>query len=729
MGWQIAIDGPAASGKSTIAKGLAKLLNFEYLDTGAMYRAVTYKALNLKINLEDENEYSFLEDTKIDFINGNIYLDGIDVSKEIRSVEVTNNVSLVSKFRYVRSKMVLIQRQLANDKNIIVDGRDIGTVVLPNANLKIYLYADSNTRAIRRMKEREEQGIYISLEDTIQEIEARDYKDSHREISPLTQADDAEFVDTSEFTIEQVINIITRLVLKRGYSMEDLEQKNVNIENQEENLEKEEKVEQVAEEAPEAVEAPETAVEEEHGTTYKEMQVVESVVVEVEEARPGNEKKNIKAKEERVLIELPDGQQGYLFRKDCVNIADDEPLFDQFVPEDKVTVAIKKIFPDGGKFIFSTALVEKRNKLVEFEKTIKERPIILAKVIKQVAFGLLMKYEDFTCLLPTQLATNPEEFESLIGKELEVVPVRIDLPKIRVIVSQTHAQKKKEKAQRKEFISQIQVGQVYDGVVKNIETYGAFVEIYKGVEGLLHISELDHTRVAKVEKVLKTGDTVKVQVITVEKDHIGLSRKALLPNHWADYFADKQVGDVVTGKAIEINKAGVRLELAPELEGFVPKSEYSWDREAQVEDLVKIGDEITGKLIEVEKSKRRIIVSVKQLGENPWSSCKLANGDIIEVAITSVLANGFKVEYQGLKGYMAKGALPKAIAFDSVKEGDVLKVKVRVLDLEKQKFIVSMRDAEEPKPEKENYSKLMKSTEKISNTFGDYLSDFGKKNK
>ena len=725
MGWQIAIDGPAASGKSTISKLLANKLGFQYLDTGAMYRAVTLKALNSKINLENEEEYNFLETTTIEFIDNKIHLDGVDVSKEIRTLEVTNNASLVAKFGYVRSKLVAMQQKLAESQNIIVDGRDIGTVVLPNANLKIFLTASVRVRAIRRMKENETRGITLTLEETEKDIEVRDYKDSHREIGPLTQADDAVLVDTSDLSVEEVIETITRLVFERGYSMEDLT-KNVNVEETKEAEKANEEIGNVEETVEEVLE--ETA--EEKATGYKEMQVVKGKIIEVLQAQAEkvvDGKVVKKAKEERVLIELEDGQEGFLFKKDCANVSKEDDLFDQFIEGEDIEVVIKKIFPDGGKFIFSTLLLEKRNKLVEFEKEIKDRPIIVAKVMKQVAdFGLLMKYGDFTCLLPTQLATaEKEEFESLVGKELEVCPIRIDLARIRIIVSQAHAEKKKQKAARKEFISKVEVGQVYEGVVKNIEDYGAFVELYDGVEGLLHISEVDHTRVSKIEKVFKSGDTVKVQVIKVEKDHIGLSRKALLPNHWANYFADKQVGDVVTGKALEINKAGIRVQLAEELEGFVPKSEFAWDRETQIESTVNVGDEITGKLIEVEKSKRRIIVSVKQLTANPWETVQVAVGDIIDVKIAKVNEEGFKVDYQGLNGYMAKGAVKQA-DLEKVVLDAVVKVKVRVYDAAKQRFIVSMKDAEE-RVEKENYNKYIKSNDKLSNTFGDYLNDLKNK--
>ena len=767
MSWQIAIDGPAASGKSTVAKIIASKLHFEYIDTGAMYRAVALKATRLNVNLEDESEFAFVEDTLVDFNNNHIYLDGEDVSSEIRNPEMSNKASYVSRYGIVRRRLVFLQQEMAKSKNIIMDGRDIGTVVLPNANLKIYLVASSKVRAERRMKERLDKGMETpSLEETIKEIEARDYQDSHREISPLKQADDAIYLDTSELSVSEVVEEITNLVLRRGYSMEDLE-KNVN-EEQKESVEEtkeeevveeakveeapEEKVEEPAASEPVVEAAEETPVEEEplagdpleenpveeeatpeaDGPVYKEMQLVKGTVIEVQEAQPERKlgkDKVIKAKEERVLIELPGGQEGYLFRKDTADIQDDEDLFDIFVEGDEVEVVIKKIFPDGGKFIFSTILVEKRKELVEFEKVVAERPILKAKVIKQVSdFGLLMKYEDFTCLLPTQLCATPkEEFESLIGKELEVMPIRVDLSRIRIIVSETHALAKKEKAAKNEFLSKVEVGQVYDGVVKNIESYGAFIELGEGVEGLLHISEVDHNRISKIEKVLKPGDTVKVQVIKVEKDHIGLSRKALLPNHWADYFEGKEIGTVVTGTVTSINEYGISVKLAEEVEGFIPKSEYSWEKNLKLEDAVKVGDEVTGKLTEVVHSKKRIIISVKQMSENPWAEGKVNEGDVIEVTVTEVLENGYNVSYNDLNGYMAKGALSKSVDPETVVAGTTLKVKVRVFDANKQRFIVSMRDAEEPQPrEEKTYNKYVKSQDKMTNTFGDYIANMKK---
>ena len=173
--FKIAIDGPAGAGKSTIAKLIAKKLNIEYIDTGAMYRAVTLKALRLGVDMEDENAYGFLSSTELDICNGRFIMDGEDVSEAIRTVEVTENVSTPSKIGDVSSYLVDYQRKISDSKSVIMDGRDIGTVVLPNAELKINLNASVECRARSRMLEREQSGVFKSLEETMLEIETRDH--------------------------------------------------------------------------------------------------------------------------------------------------------------------------------------------------------------------------------------------------------------------------------------------------------------------------------------------------------------------------------------------------------------------------------------------------------------------------------------------------------------------------------------------------------------------------
>lgn len=214
----VAIDGPAGAGKSTIAKMLAKKLGYVYVDTGAMYRAITYKALKLNIDLADESCYDFLETTEIVLTNeGYVYIDGEDVTKRIREFDVTNNVSLVSSLRVVRENLVKLQREMAKKANVIMDGRDIGTNVLKDADVKIFLTASPEERAKRRYlelletKSKDE----IDLDQIKEDIIRRDYQDSNRAINPLRKAEDAILVDTSNYTIDEVINMLSEIILGR----------------------------------------------------------------------------------------------------------------------------------------------------------------------------------------------------------------------------------------------------------------------------------------------------------------------------------------------------------------------------------------------------------------------------------------------------------------------------------------------------------------------------------
>ena len=213
----IAIDGPAGSGKSTIAKLVAKDMGLVYLDTGAMYRIVTLKALNEGILGNDglnelEKIKKLLDDLNIDIRDNGFYLDDVDVSEEIRKPVVSENVSDVAAIREVRKKMVDLQRKFSESKNVILDGRDIGTVVFPNADLKIFLVADAKERAKRRYRELIEKGENVEIEEIYENILKRDKIDSTRKESPLKKAKDAVEVDTTSKSIEEVKNEILRMV-------------------------------------------------------------------------------------------------------------------------------------------------------------------------------------------------------------------------------------------------------------------------------------------------------------------------------------------------------------------------------------------------------------------------------------------------------------------------------------------------------------------------------------
>ena len=211
---QIAIDGPASSGKSTVAKIIAKDFGYTYLDTGAMYRAATYLALQHQISPDQSSQLlELLDRYPISFGRSEsgeqlVFLGDVDVSHPIRENAVTNAVSSFAAIPAIREKLVALQQEIAQQGGIVMDGRDIGTVVLPKSELKIFLVASVDERAERRYKENLSKGIETDLETLKEEIAARDYKDSHRETSPLKQAEDAIYLDTTGLTILEVVDKI-----------------------------------------------------------------------------------------------------------------------------------------------------------------------------------------------------------------------------------------------------------------------------------------------------------------------------------------------------------------------------------------------------------------------------------------------------------------------------------------------------------------------------------------
>ncbi|MBQ9886381.1 MAG: (d)CMP kinase [Lachnospiraceae bacterium] len=217
MSYNIAIDGPAGAGKSTIAKIVAERLSFIYIDTGAMYRAIAIYFIDNEVNLDDDEEIINAcsnIDISIKYEGGvqQVILNGENVTSRLRDEEVGRMASICSVFAPVREKLVKLQQSLATKEDVVMDGRDIGTVVLPNANVKVYLTASSKARAKRRYLELTQKGISCNIEEIEEEIIERDKRDMERKISPLRKAEDAVLVDSSNLSIEEVVEAITDLI-------------------------------------------------------------------------------------------------------------------------------------------------------------------------------------------------------------------------------------------------------------------------------------------------------------------------------------------------------------------------------------------------------------------------------------------------------------------------------------------------------------------------------------
>lgn len=210
----VAIDGPAAAGKSTIAKKVAAIRGFTYIDTGAMYRAFTWYCLNNNIDCKDEKACCSVID-KVNIVlkpDNTVLCNGIDVTKAIRQTDVSGNVSYIASYGEIRKALVELQRKMAETDSVIMDGRDIGTTVLPNADVKIFQIASAECRALRRYKENQEKGIACTYQDIVDDVNKRDYIDSHRAVSPLKAAEDAIHLDTSNLTIDEVVEEVIKII-------------------------------------------------------------------------------------------------------------------------------------------------------------------------------------------------------------------------------------------------------------------------------------------------------------------------------------------------------------------------------------------------------------------------------------------------------------------------------------------------------------------------------------
>ena len=211
----VAIDGPAGSGKSTIAKIIAKKFNFTYIDTGAMYRMMTLYLLENNIDFDDLKEIEkVLNTVNLDMQGDKFYLNNVDVTTKIREKRINENVSKVASIKIVRSNLVDLQRKVSNNKNVILDGRDVGTVIFPNAQVKIFLIASPEERARRRYNEFLEKKIEITYDEVLKSIKERDHIDSTRDESPFVKANDAIELDSTNLTIDDVVNFISKEIEK-----------------------------------------------------------------------------------------------------------------------------------------------------------------------------------------------------------------------------------------------------------------------------------------------------------------------------------------------------------------------------------------------------------------------------------------------------------------------------------------------------------------------------------
>ncbi|MDE6656814.1 MAG: (d)CMP kinase, partial [Anaeroplasmataceae bacterium] len=522
----VALDGPAGSGKSSISKLVAKKLGFTHIDTGAMYRAVTLEALRRKVNIDEEDSYSFLKDTSIIYKNGKTYLNGEDVSEEIRSSEVTNTVSTCCKFKMVREIMVEYQRASAKEGKVLMDGRDIGTVVLPNANLKIFLTATAEERAKRRCAEIQAKGIPAEYEVILEEIIARDYKDSHREIAPLKQAEDAIPIDTTHLTMDEVANKIIDLINERLRSMEDFKMEDLNL--------------------------------------PKNLKVGDQIVGTV-----------VKVTDKTIYLDIHQFTEGTMHLDHYTNDKTIESFKGLVKKGDEIECQVARISKEdneGERHIYLSRLSQLSKiafkRVVEANEKAEAIEVVVTKVVPNKGFNV--SFEGNSLFMP--LSQAPQDVK--VKDKLVVRIIEVNEERKNAVVSRRVIEKEEYANAKAAELDAIQVGDVLTGTVSKVEKFGLFIR-FKYNQGLLRINQLAHTFTSDINAVAKEGDTMEVKVLSKENGKLVLSRKALLDTPYQAYAKTVTVGQTVKGKVVNKMPFGLLIELAPNVKGLLHQSEYS----------------------------------------------------------------------------------------------------------------------------------------------------------
>ncbi len=662
----VAIDGPAGSGKSSISKIVAKNLGFTHMDTGAMYRAVTLEALRRGINLENEDEYDFLDEISIIYKNDITYLNGKDVSKEIRTEEVTNNVSTPSKIKRVRDKMVYFQRKSCEVGKVLMDGRDIGTVVMPNADLKIFLTASAEERAKRRCLENKEAGLESNYETILKEIKERDFKDSTREIAPLKKASDAIEIDTTSLTIDEVVAKIINLINGRLYSMENFD-----------------------------LEMP------------KELRVRDIVEGEV-----------VSIEDNTIYLDVKQFTEAVMHLDHFTNDKNATSFKDLVKVGDKIRCQVTKI---NEEHIY----VSRLNQLSEenFKAVIEasqEGKKVKVTVKKDVNKGFMVDYNGNQVFMPASLAGK----DTKVGDKFEVVILPSEDENKKPIASRKAVLDEEYKAAKAEALANINVGDVIEATVAKVEKYGAFLRCGM-VQGLLRAKEYSH-KFVDITKEVKEGDTFQVKVIKKDENNkLEFSRKALIDTPYQAFVKEHKVSDKLTGKVVEKTGFGLILELATDVRGLLHKSEYSHNPNDNLASVLKIGDTVEVAIIGLNDAKEKISLSRKALMDNPWEKVDAKVGDVVDVKVTEVTEAGLKVEAIGVDGF-----IPASEALVEKKNdlasyfaiGDEAKAVITDINPKEWRLKLSIRKHQEAESRKD-FEKYLNEDEEAKSNLGEMFKD------
>jgi small subunit ribosomal protein S1 len=685
----IAIDGPAGAGKSTVAKMVAEKLGYNYLDTGAMYRAITLKALKNNYSFEDEASLgACARQSSISFVTNKdsalpeVLLDDNNVTDEIRKPEVARNVSAVAAVAEVRDCMTSMQRDIGKHGKWVVDGRDIGSVVFPDARTKIYLTASIEERAHRRLLDLKEKGYEADLESLKLDIAKRDDIDSNRKVAPLIQAQGAVYLDTTALGIEQVIERIIKIVTNTRDNKipmeESMDQVNMTNTDQEEPKK---------EEAEETMENQMTMEEALSGDfrTISRGAIVTGTIIEKNQSG--------------IYVDLGYKSDG------TVPIEEFDGEEDNFNVGDEIRVFVKKIDDGHGQLLLSYKRAKELGAWDEIDEAHKKKTPIECVLKERIKGGYNVDIKGVRAFLPQSQLSHGKNSKENIGKTFPMLVMEFDRRRKNVVVSERAILDKMRNKKREEIFEKYNVNDNIKGTVSRIVEYGAFVDLGDGVEGLIHRNDLSWSVISNPREVVQPGEEIEPKILKMdeEKGKISLGLKQKKENPWENVEANYKVGQKYPGKVKNLMDFGAFVELEEGVEGLVHISDLSWSRNIKhPEEVVKSGEEIEVVIKEIDQEKKRISLSYKEVLPHPWDNLdsRLKIGDIVTGRVNNMTDFGAFIEIeQGIEGllhvsdmdWVKKVNHPKEI----LEKGQEVQVKILNIDMGNHRLSLGLKQTTE----------------------------------
>lgn len=678
----ITIDGPSGAGKSTVAKLIADKLGFKYLDTGAMYRAVTLYMIENQVDIKNEEEViNALNKLNIGFdSNYRIYLDSQDITEDIRKEKVVKFVSEVSAISSVRRKMVDLQRDIAKEGNYILDGRDAGSVVFPNADYKFYLEASLEERAKRRYKEELSKEVNISFEAVKESIKKRDKYDSNRKDSPLVVPENAIIIDTTNMTIDEVAEEITDIFLNKKKTISIFDINSDNLRNREgimedNNLSNEQ-------ERNEFLKAVEEFGEGDNNNSYKVGNIVKGKIEKFDDSD--------------VFINLNYKVEGKINRSEFER----EPYIGE-----ELEALIDSVDNDNGYFILSKAKLDKRRAQFVIEDAIKNNKSVKG-IVKEVIKGgfniSIMGYQAFCPFSQIEINKGIKD-EEHIGKEYDF---RIIKKKGKdIVVSRRAYQEEKQNSNIETFLNNLKEGDIINGKVKNIERYGAFIGITEGLDGFLYRENMSWAKIINPKDIITRGEERAFKVLSIdrEKHRVDLGLKQLENDSWVQFIEEYHVGDIIKGEVTNIKKFGAFVKVYDDVEGLIHISDLSWNSHVNSpSDFVKKGAYLECKILAIDVPERKLTLGLKQAQENPWDTVSrdFPVKSIVKCKPKRILKNFAVFELpNGLEGICDIGDFDWINSIvnikDYIKENEDIDMVILSIDRDKQRIRLSHKHLKE----------------------------------